>query len=102
MLAFGTTYEYYDAVWVKNEWSRFLGMMKADKRKVLIPCFKGLDAYDMPKEFRGLQAQDMAKLGWMQDLVRGVEKLCGKGETATTVVQKPLCRKFRRAAKQTT
>lgn len=92
MLAFGTTYEYYDAVWVKNEWSRFLGMMKADKRKVLIPCFKGLDAYDMPKEFRGLQAQDMAKLGWMQDLVRGVEKLCGKGGTASsapnTVVQK--------------
>ena len=87
MLAFGTTYEYYDAVWVKNEWSRFLGMMKADKRKVLIPCFKGLDAYDMPKEFRGLQAQDMAKLGWMQDLVRGVEKLCGKGDAATTVVQ---------------
>ena len=75
MLAFGTTYEYYDAVWVKNEWSRFLGMMKADKRKVLIPCFKGLDA------------QDMAKLGWMQDLVRGVEKLCGKGDAATTVVQ---------------
>ena len=84
MLAFGTTYEYYDAVWVKNEWSRFLGMMKADKRKVLIPCFKGLDAYDMPKEFKGLQAQDMAKLGWMQDLVRGVEKLCGKGGTASS------------------
>lgn len=99
MLAFGTTYEYYDAVWVKNEWSRFLGMMKADKRKTLIPCFKGLDAYDMPKEFRGLQAQDMAKLGWMQDLVRGVEKLCGKGETATTVVQKTVVQEVQESGK---
>lgn len=99
MLAFGTTYEYYDAVWVKNEWSRFLGMMKADKRKVLIPCFKGLDAYDMPKEFRGLQAQDMAKLGWMQDLVRGVEKLCGKGGTATTVVQKTVVQEVQESGK---
>lgn len=99
MLAFGTTYEYYDAVWVKNEWSRFLGMMKADKRKVLIPCFKGLDAYDMPKEFRGLQAQDMAKLGWMQDLVRGVEKLCGKGETAATVVQKTVVQEVQESGK---
>lgn len=99
MLAFGTTYEYYDAVWVKNEWSRFLGMMKADKRKVLIPCFKGLDAYDMPKEFRGLQAQDMAKLGWMQDLVRGVEKLCGKGGTATTVVQKTVVQEVQESSK---
>lgn len=99
MLAFGTTYEYYDAVWVKNEWSRFLGMMKADKRKVLIPCFKGLDAYDMPKEFRGLQAQNMAKLGWMQDLVRGVEKLCGKGETAATVVQKTVVQEVQESSK---
>lgn len=99
MLAFGTTYEYYDAVWVKNEWSRFLGMMKADKRKVLIPCFKGLDAYDMPKEFRGLQAQNMAKLGWMQDLVRGVEKLCGKGETAATVVQKTVVQEVQESGK---
>ena len=99
MLAFGTTYEYYDAVWLKNEWSRFLGMMKADKRKVLIPCFKGLDVYDMPKEFRGLQAQDMAKLGWMQDLVRGVEKLCGKGETATTVVQKTVVQEVQESGK---
>lgn len=103
MLAFGTTYEYYDAVWVKNEWSRFLGMMKADKRKVLIPCFKGLDAYDMHKEFRGLQAQDMAKLGWMQDLVRGVEKLCGKGGTASsapnTVVQKTVVQEVQESGK---
>lgn len=99
MLAFGTTYEYYDAVWVKNEWSRFLGMMKADKRKVLIPCFKGLDAYDMPEEFRGLQAQDMAKLGWMQDLVRSVEKLCGKGDAAAAVVQKTVVQEVQESGK---
>lgn len=78
-------------------------MMKADKRKVLIPCFKGLDAYDMPKEFRGLQAQDMAKLGWMQDLVRGVEKLCGKGGTASsapnTVVQKTVVQEVQESGK---
>ena len=74
-------------------------MMKADKRKVLIPCFKGLDAYDMPKEFRGLQAQDMAKLGWMQDLVRGVEKLCGKGDAAAAVVQKTVVQEVQESGK---
>lgn len=75
MLAIGTQFEYYDAVWVKNEWSRFLSMMKTDRSKMLVPCFKGLDAYDMPNEFKGLQAQDMGKLGWMQDLTRGVLKI---------------------------
>ena len=75
MLAFGTDYEYFNAVWVKNEWSRFLKLMTKDKTKHLIPCFKGIDAYDMPKEFAKLQAQDLGKVGAMQDLLRGIEKL---------------------------
>ena len=98
MLAVGTQFEYYDAVWVKNEWSRFLHMMQADKSKVLIPCFKNLDAYDIPKEFKGLQAQNMDKLGWMQDLVRGVMKLCGKGETPAPVIQKDMVREVIRSS----
>ncbi|MBO4494248.1 MAG: TIR domain-containing protein [Clostridiales bacterium] len=77
MLAFGTDYEYYNSVWVKNEWSRFLGMIEKGKKKTLIPCYKGIDAYDMPKEFARLQAQDMGKVGAMQDLLRGIEKILG-------------------------
>lgn len=78
MLAFGTDYEYFNAVWVKNEWSRFLQMIAAGEKKTLIPCFKGVDAYDMPKEFARLQAQDMGKVGAVQDLLRGIEKILGK------------------------
>ena len=89
MLAVGTSFDNFDAVWVKNEWSRYLHMMKSDSTKALIPCFKDLDAYDLPKEFKGLQAQDMSKIGWLQDLVRGVEKICGKSVKSqpATVVQ---------------
>ena len=78
MLAFGTTYEFYHAVWVKNEWSRFLKLMGKDKEKYLIPCYKNIDAYDIPKEFQHLQAQDMGKVGAIQDLARGIEKLIGR------------------------
>ena len=77
MLAFGTDYEYYNAVWVKNEWSRFLGLIEKGAKKTLIPCFKGIDAYDMPKEFARLQAQDMGKVGAIQDLLRGIGKILG-------------------------
>ena len=80
MLAVGTNYEYFDAVWVKNEWARYLDMMRTDKSKTLIPCFKGIDAYDMPREFKNLQALDMGKIGWKQDLVRGIKKLTAKEE----------------------
>ena len=86
MLAFGTDYEYFNAVWVKNEWSRFLKLMVNDKSKHLIPCFKGIDAYDMPKEFARLQAQDLGKVGAMQDLLRGIEKIVPKQKN-TTVIQ---------------
>lgn len=89
MLAFGTDYEYYNAVWVKNEWSRYLKLMAKDKSKHLIPCYKGIDAYDMPKEFAKLQAQDMGKVGAIQDLMRGIEKLLPRtqgGNSAPTIV----------------
>lgn len=75
MLAIGTNYEYYNAVWVKNEWSRYLALMKKDKNKTLIPCYADIDAYDMPQEFKNLQGQDMNKIGFIQDLVRGIGKL---------------------------
>ena len=85
MLAIGTKYEHFHAVWVKNEWSRFLKLMAKDKSKVLIPCYKDMDAYDMPDEFKALQAQDMGKIGFMQDLVRGVEKILGVNSSVQTV-----------------
>ena len=86
MLAFGTDYEYYNAVWVRNEWSRFLKLMEKDKEKHLIPCYKGINAYDMPKEFAKLQAQDLGKVGAVQDLLRGIEKLLPRREKATETV----------------
>ena len=83
MLAFGTDYEYFNAVWVKNEWSRYLKLMAQDKSKHLIPCYKDVDAYDMPKEFPEAPGQDMGKVGAVQDLLRGIDKLLGKGQGAT-------------------
>lgn len=89
MLAFGTDYEYFNAVWVKNEWSRYLKLMAKDKTKHLIPCFKGIDAYDMPKEFARLQAQDLGKVGAMQDLLRGIAKILAPQVSAVVVAHKP-------------
>ena len=88
MLAVGTDYEYYNAVWVKNEWSRYLMLMAKDRTKHLIPCYKNIDAYDMPKEFAKLQAQDMGKVGAMQDLLRGIEKILPKQQPVTVAREK--------------
>lgn len=75
MVVIGTKAEYFNAVWVKNEWSRYLALIKNGAKKVLIPAYRDMDPYDLPEEFSHLQAQDMSKLGFMQDLIRGIKKL---------------------------
>ena len=83
MIVVGTDYDYFDAVWVKNEWSRFLKLIASGQQKTLIPVYKDMDPYDMPKELRNLAAQNMGKIGAMQDLLHGVEKLLGKTDNQT-------------------
>ncbi|MDO4371940.1 MAG: toll/interleukin-1 receptor domain-containing protein, partial [Clostridia bacterium] len=76
MVVLGTKPEYFNAVWVKNEWSRYLALVKnSGGRKMLIPAYRDMDPYDLPEEFSHLQAQDMSKLGFMQDLIRGIQKI---------------------------
>ena len=86
MLSIGTKPEYFNAVWVKNEWSRFLKMVKNDRSKMLIPCYKGMDAYELPEEFAHLQAQDMSKIGFINDIVRGIKKIINK-QTESNAIQ---------------
>ena len=75
MVVLGTRPEHFNAVWVKNEWSRYLALIKSGAKKMLIPAYRDMDPYDLPEEFSHLQAQDMSKLGFMQDLIRGIKKI---------------------------
>lgn len=75
MVVLGTRQEYFNAVWVKNEWSRYLSLIKNGAEKILIPAYRDMNPYNLPEEFSHLQAQDMSKLGFMQDLIRGIKKI---------------------------
>ncbi len=87
MLVIGTKPQYFSAVWVKNEWSRFLKLMKSDRSKLLIPCYRDMDAYELPEEFAHLQAQDMSKIGFINDVVRGIKKVIQKDEPKQAAAQ---------------
>ncbi len=78
MLAIGTKHEYYDSVWVKNEWSRFISMMNDNTSKVLIPCYRNMDAYDMPKEFKNMQALDMGDVTFFGSLTDNINRILKK------------------------
>ncbi len=86
MVVLGTKPEYFNAVWVKNEWSRYLALVKqSNGKKTLIPAYRDMDPYDLPEEFSHLQAQDMSKLGFMQDLIRGIRKIVSADVQKQTV-----------------
>ena len=86
MVVLGTKPEYFNAVWVKNEWSRYLSLVKnSNGKKMLVPAYKDMDPYDLPEEFSHLQAQDMSKLGFMQDLIRGIKKIVSAGASKAEV-----------------
>ena len=85
MLVIGTKPEYFNAVWVRNEWSRYLKLLKTDHSRLLIPCYKDMDPYYLPEEFAHLQAQDMSKIGFINDLVRGVKKVIGITDSTETL-----------------
>ncbi|MDE7188112.1 MAG: TIR domain-containing protein [Lachnospiraceae bacterium] len=77
MIVLGTSPENFQAVWVRNEWSRYLSLIRNGEKKVLIPAYRDMDPYDLPKEFSHLQALDMSRLGFAQDLIRGIRKILG-------------------------
>ena len=84
MLVIGSKPEYFNAVWVRNEWSRFLALMKKDRKKLLIPCYRDMDAYDIPEELSMFQAQDMGRIGFIQDLLHGIAKVAKRGTAAAS------------------
>ncbi|MCD8219632.1 MAG: toll/interleukin-1 receptor domain-containing protein [Ruminococcus sp.] len=90
MVVVGTKPEYFNAVWVRNEWSRYLMLMQEHKEKTLIPAYKDMDPYDLPDALSMFQAQDMSKLGFMQDLIRSIRKIVQAD--APKVVEKAVVR----------
>lgn len=85
MLVVGTKPEYFNAVWVKNEWSRYLSIMQNQKNRLIIPVYRDMDPYDLPDALSYYQAQDMSKIGFIQDLTRGIKKVL---EDKTAVAEK--------------
>lgn len=78
MLLVGTSREHMNAPWVRNEWMRYLAMMDEEENtKTLIPVYSRMDPYDIPQEINGrhIQAQDASKIGFLQDLLHGINKI---------------------------
>ena len=77
MIVIGTKLENYNSVWVRNEWSRFIEMNQ-DSEKTIIPAYRDMSPYELPDELSMLQSLDMSKIGFLQDLIDGIDKILKK------------------------
>lgn len=72
MVVIGTKADYFNSVWVKNEWGRFLKLMETDKNKQMF--FACDDVEDLPRAFSGRQAQILNQPNAIQNLAFAVKR----------------------------
>ena len=72
MVVIGTKPEYFEATWVKNEWTRFLRLKEKDpKKQIFFACD---DISDLPKAFVRKQAQVLENDDSIANLVNNIFK----------------------------
>ena len=94
MLVVGTSCENLNSAWVKNEWSRYLNLINQGQKKTLIPAYKYIDAYELPKELLSLQGQDLGALGGVDNLILATEKLVGNKKSERDITLELLERAY--------
>lgn len=84
MLVIATSKENCESVWVANEWKRYLSLIKNNSDKTIISCIKGISHKELPTELQNIQGIDMSKIGAMQDLLHGIDKIFRYADTRNT------------------
>lgn len=75
MITVCSSSENINSVWVRNEWSRYIGLCQNDKSKSLIPLYFDMEATQLPDEFASLPSYNINTDGFKQELLRGIKKL---------------------------
>lgn len=74
MVTICSSKENIEAVWVKNEWSRFLQLRQNDNSKTLLPLYFDMDKEDLPEEFSLIPSFNIKEEGFEAELLRGIKK----------------------------
>ena len=77
MIVFGEKPEYFNATWVKNEWSRFKKYIEAGekhKNSLVVVC-KNMNPGDLPVVLKSRQCLNASDITFGADLLRHVDKV---------------------------
>jgi len=99
MIVLGTKPEHLNAAWVRNEWARYRERARRGEPAHIIPAYRDMSPYELPQEFSNLQALDMSRIGFMHDLLDGIDRLMQRDhrpamdETSTSADYEPLLKR---------
>lgn len=77
MLVYGSKPEYFESVWMKNEWTRYLKLMREGKKAdgSLIVAYKDMSPSELPRRLAELQGLDAGSKTFYTDVARQIEKI---------------------------
>lgn len=78
MIVLGTQPQYFNAVWVKNEWSRFAELVENGENKVIIPVFRDMEANQLPSRIAKYQAYDMSNIEFLPSILNVISQSVSK------------------------
>lgn len=81
MIVLGTKAEYFNAVWVKNEWSRYAEMIDRGEPKEIIPVYKNMEVDKLPYKLTRYQAYDMSSISFLPMLLDTISTIVSKSKT---------------------
>lgn len=72
MLVYGSKPEYFESVWMKNEWTRYLKLMREGKKAdgSLIVAYKDMSPSELPRRLAELQGLDAGSKTFYTDVAR--------------------------------
>ena len=90
MIVYGSKPEYFESVWMKNEWTRFLKRMR-EGLKVdgsLIVAYDGMNPAELPKVFAGRQCLDARKKTFYGDLETLIARVIAMAKRPKAAVER--------------
>lgn len=77
MIIVGAQQDHMTAMWVKNEWARYIAMMREDTSKRAFVAYKSsmISPSEFPEELKPYQALDLDQLGWEMQVIKGLKNI---------------------------
>lgn len=63
-----------EAIWVQNEWSRYLALLKHDDSKHFFFCFRDIDPSKLHPDIAGFNSINCSDVGWELDVVNSARQ----------------------------